>query len=181
MSSRAAKTLRVPDVARRLLESGYLVLHEGKTFHQFTDRWEERPRYLVALEKLRDKPAWLKPSRYYRLAFRDIAESTDERTGIFCMLPAGVTFGNKAPCEREPVKRPSTSSLMILSLADSFSFDFLLRSKVQATVNFFILDSCPLPSIPSVTSATSVFPRPFCSAPHLQPRRLRSPLARTAR
>ena len=40
---------RDPDVATDLLKRGYLVLHEGKTFHQYMDRWEDRARYLVPL------------------------------------------------------------------------------------------------------------------------------------
>ena len=38
---------REPTVASALLERGYLPLHEGKTFHQFDDRWSDPPRYLV--------------------------------------------------------------------------------------------------------------------------------------
>jgi hypothetical protein len=148
---------RDPDVAGHVRERGYLPLHEGKTFHQYDDRWEERPRYLVHLDQIRDKPTWLTPSRYFRLAFRDIARATDERTGIFCILPAGVVFGNKAPCERDPARRPFSSSLSILAMADSFCFDFLLRFKVQATVNLFILDTCPLPALAPFTSPITRF------------------------
>jgi len=134
---------RDPGVSRALLARGYLPLHEGKTFHQYDDRWGERPRYCVAVGALADKPAWLAAARYYRLAFRDIARSTDERTGIFCLLPPGAVFGNKAPCERRPENRSNHKPLTILAVADSFSFDFTLRTKVQATVNLFILNGCP--------------------------------------
>ncbi|MEZ4299095.1 MAG: N-6 DNA methylase [Polyangiaceae bacterium] len=136
---------RSPEVASRLLADGYLPLHEGKTFHQYDDRWEARPRYLVALSAIADKPAWRRVSQFFRLAFRDIASSTNERTGIFCMLPPGVLCGNKAPCEREPFSRRTVDSLSLLAMANSFSFDYVLRFKVQATVNLFILDSCPVP------------------------------------
>jgi len=131
---------------RRLLNDGYLPLHEGKTFHQYDDRWGDPPRYVVALEAIRDKASWWKPAQYYRLAFRDIARSTDERTGIFCMLPPGFVFGNKAPCERTPERRHAASALTLLAVANAFCFDFLLRTKVAATVNLFILESIPVPS-----------------------------------
>jgi hypothetical protein len=148
---------RDPDVANHLLEMGYLVLHEGKTFHQFTDQWEERPRYLVALENLGDKPAWLKPSRYYRLAFRDIARSTDERTSIFCLVPAGMIFGNTAPCEREPQGRSHITALLVQACPNSFSFDWTLRQKSAAHVNLFILDGCTLPAVFQSTSLIIFF------------------------
>lgn len=78
---------RVPETAAELRARGYLPLHEGKTFHQFDDRWEVPPRYLVALTALTDKPGWLRAARHYRLAFRAIASSTNERTSLFCLLP----------------------------------------------------------------------------------------------
>ncbi|ACY13368.1 Eco57I restriction-modification methylase domain-containing protein [Haliangium ochraceum] len=138
---------RAPEMAARLLEAGYLTLHEGKTFHQYTDCWEERPRYLVHLDEIRDKSAWLTAAQHYRLAFRDIASSTNERTGIFCMLPPGMVCGNKAPCERTPEARPTSQSLALLAQTCSFTFDFVLRLKVQATINLFILNGCPVPAL----------------------------------
>lgn len=138
---------RDPDVARDLLARGYLTLHEGKTFHQFDDHWGERPRYLVHVDQLADKPDWRIGARYYRLAFRDIASSTNERTGIFAVLPPGTVFGNKAPCERAAKERPNRNALLLASLCDSLAFDFGLRMKVQATINLFILNGCPMPKV----------------------------------
>jgi Eco57I restriction-modification methylase len=138
---------RDPEVAADLRKRGYLPLHEGKTFHQYDDHWEERPRYCVALDALADKPDWPRASQYYRLAFRDIASSTNERTGIFCLLPPGVIFGNKAPCEREPHSRSTAGVLTVLTVVNCFVFDFMLRTKVQATVNLFILNGCPYPGL----------------------------------
>jgi hypothetical protein len=54
------KDPRDPDVAQQLLEMGYFLLHEGKTFHQYTDKWEDRPRYVVSIRNLSDKSNWLK-------------------------------------------------------------------------------------------------------------------------
>jgi hypothetical protein len=147
---------REPGAGRALLADGYVPLHEGKTFHQYTDRWEAPPRYLVALEAVRDKSGWQRAARFFRLAFRDIASSTNERTGIFCLLPPGVLCGNKAPCEREPSGRPGAASLCLLAVANAFPFDHLLRFKVQSTVNLFILDACPVPPL-ALTPPRSLF------------------------
>lgn len=136
---------REPAASRELLARGYLPLHEGKTFHQYTDRWEDRPRHLVALRAIADRPGWRRAARFFRLAFRDIASATNERTGIFAMLPPGVLCGNKAPCEREPFARPDHAALALLAIANSFPFDHVLRYRVQATVNLFLLDACPVP------------------------------------
>jgi len=138
---------RDPKITAELRQRGYLPLHEGKTFHQFDDRWETRPRYLVAIDRISDKSAWLKASHYYRLAFRDIARSTDERTGIFCLLPPGFVFGHTAACEREAGKRPVSSGLIILSLINAHSFDWNIRQKAAAHVSAFILNGCPVPAL----------------------------------
>jgi hypothetical protein len=132
-------------VASALRARGYLPLHEGKTFHQYTDRWDDRPRYLVALDALGEKLTWRRAAQFYRLAFRDIARSTDERTGIFCLLPPGVLCGNTAPCERNPAVRTNADALLALSLANSHTFDWNLRQKSAAHVNLFILNGVPVP------------------------------------
>jgi hypothetical protein len=138
---------RDPDVAATLFAKGYLPLHEGKTFHQFDDRWGERPRYVVALSDVADKPGWTGPARFFRVAFRDIARSTDERTGIVCLLPPGVLCGNTAPIEREPERRPNSSALLLAGVANSYAFDWHIRQKAAAHVNLFILNGCPVPKL----------------------------------
>lgn len=139
---------RDPDVAERLLAGGYLTLHEGKTFHQFDDRWGDRPRYLVHVDQLADKSAWKQAARYYRLALRDIASSTNERTVIFSMCPSGQVFGNTAPCERIPGGRSTARALLVEGVTNSYVFDWTLRQKSAAHVNLFILGGCPVPALP---------------------------------
>jgi len=136
---------REPEVAARLVREGWLVLHEGKTFHQYDDRWGDRPRYLVHTDALADKPAWREAARYYRLAFRDIASSTNERTGIFCIAPPAALFGHTAIVEREPGARPPASALVLGAVANAFAFDWWIRQKAAAHVSLFILDGLPLP------------------------------------
>jgi hypothetical protein len=122
-----------------------LPLHEGKTFHQFTDRWKADPRYAIRLDAMRDKPAWLRASAHYRLVFREIARSTDERTMIAAMIPPGHVFGHKGTCEKKPWERPNTEALLLCALFNSFSFDWCVRRKTAASVSLFILHGCPAP------------------------------------
>lgn len=141
----AADDCRLPVFAGALRGRGYVPLHEGKTFHQYQDRWDERPRYMVVLSKVADKPGWVRAAQHFRMAFRDIARSNDERTGIFCMLPPGVLVGNTAPVERAPWDRHHAVALELLATSNSYSFDWHIRQKAAAHVNLFILDGCPLP------------------------------------
>jgi len=56
-------------------------------------------------------------------------------------------FGHKAPCERAPERRTTHDACLLLGVLNSFGFDFMLRTKVQASVSLFILNSCPFPSM----------------------------------
>jgi hypothetical protein len=134
-------------LAVHLRARGYLPLHEGKTFHQFDDRWGDPPRYLVGLKDVADKPTWTGPARFYRVAFRAIASSTNERTSIFCLLPPGSLFGNSAPCDRAPEQRANGGALKLVAMCNTHPFDWNLRQKGSANVNLFILNGCPVPKL----------------------------------
>ena len=76
------------------------------------------------------------------IAFRDIARSTDERTGIFSVVPYSA-FGDNAPLMLfEGVK-----TILICCLyanLNSIPFDFIARQKVGGThMNFYILEQLP--------------------------------------
>ena len=119
------------------------VLHEGKTIHQFTDQWAA-PRYAVQRQAVCDKPGWQKAAQYYRLAVRKIARSTDERTAIAAIIPPGCLCNDTAPVERTPWQRPNAEALVLCGIINGFVFDWCLRQKTAATVNLFILESCPV-------------------------------------
>jgi len=141
---------RDPKVTRWLLEQGYLVLHEGKTFWHYTDLWADVPNYLAEIRKLSDKPDWLDEARYFHFAYRAIASSTNERTIVFHILPPGVVAGNSAPIERLSKQRPNCLSLIVVAIANTFAFDWSARVRVSANINQFILNSTPVPAVDEV-------------------------------
>jgi N-6 DNA Methylase len=116
--------------------SGGLTLHEGKTFHQYTDRWDTAPRYAVPEQALRDKPGVLEAARHPRLVFRDIARATDERTMIAMIAPAGTVFAHTATVEKHPGRRPLAHAQALCALLNSFTFDWLVRQKAATTSVF---------------------------------------------
>jgi len=122
----------------------YLLLHEGKTIQQFDDRWDAGPRYGLALSAIQDKLSWQKAARYFRLAVRKIARSTDERTAIAACTSPGYLFSITANVEREPQARCNADALLLCAIINSFIFDWALRQKTAATVNLFILEACPI-------------------------------------
>jgi hypothetical protein len=127
-------------------EDDYLPLHEGKTIHQFTDRWDT-PRYYVARSRLANKPATIESSRYYRAACREVAGATNERTVIAAMLPPGVLCGHTLSVERTPGQRPNSAALVQVAMMNSFCFDWLLRQKAAAHVSIYILADLPVPNL----------------------------------
>jgi hypothetical protein len=141
---------RITPVAHlRNASDEYLMLHEGKTIQQFDDRWDAGARYAVALSAVQDKPAWLKAARYFRLALRKIARSTDERTAIAAFTSPGYLFNDTAPVERAPHRRCNAVALQLCGVINSFVFDWGLRQKAAATVNLFILAACPVCDLPA--------------------------------
>jgi hypothetical protein len=124
-----------------------LPLHEGKTFHQFTDRWKAAPRYAIRLDAMLDKPGWLRASMHYRLAFREISRSTDDRTMIAAIIPPGHVFGHKGTCERAPWERPDAAALVLCAIFNSFAFDWCVRQKIAASISLFMLYDCPAPTL----------------------------------
>jgi hypothetical protein len=139
---------RQPQVLQQLIAKGYLLLHEGKTFRQYDDLWGDRPRYLVPIHQLADRPNYLIHARFYRLAHRQIAGPGDENISIWAMHAPGATHGNSCPVEGR-TERPNYVALAVLAIANSTVFDFLLGLRVRANVLGFMRDSQPLPSLES--------------------------------
>jgi hypothetical protein len=152
-------------------EGGLLPLYEAKMFHQFDHRWatytndgntrdltdEEKsdsnfkpqPRYWVDKQEVENKlgDKWNKD---WLLAFRDITNSTNERTAIFSLLPK-VAVGNNAPVMTLGINKADLASCLLGNL-NSLVFDFVTRHKVGGThMNFFIVKQ--LPVIPPETYA----------------------------
>lgn len=124
---------------------GTLPMHEGKTIHQFTDSWGDGPRYAVPESKLSLRTA--QAAKQYRLAFRDIARSTDERTMIAMVGPPGVVFGHTANVERSPHQRAISDALVLCALLNSYPFDWLARQKAAAHLSLYLVGSLPMPNL----------------------------------
>lgn len=83
-----------------------------------------------------------------RAGFCDITGQTNERSMLAALVPSGVVCGNKVPTitfENDP----SSDRLYVwLAVANSITFDWMLRRVVTTTVNYFLLQSLPLPAVP---------------------------------
>jgi len=82
-----------------------------------------------------------------RVGFCDIAGQTNERSLMASLIPAGVICGNKVPTILFP-DDPSEERLLVwVSIANSFTFDWMLRRVLTTTVNYFLLQSVPMPKL----------------------------------
>ncbi|MBN6742713.1 restriction endonuclease [Acidithiobacillus sp. MC6.1] len=82
-----------------------------------------------------------------RAGFCDIAGQTNERSLMAALIPAGVVCGNKVPTILFP-DDPSEERLLVwIAIVNSFAFDWMLRRVLTTTVNYFLLQSVPLPKL----------------------------------
>lgn len=82
-----------------------------------------------------------------RVGFCDIAGQTNERSLMASLIPPGVVCGNKVPTILFP-EDPSEERLLVwVSIANSFVFDWMLRRVLTTTVNYFLLQSVPMPKL----------------------------------
>lgn len=131
---------------------GMLPLYEGKMVHQFTHLLS-KPRYWINLKEARKALLGSKEEdtgqeldyQTYRLAFRDIARNTDNRTMIAGVIPPNVFAGNTLIVSRHTLS--ASDLLFALAVLNSFSFDYNIRQKVTAHCNMFYVYGVPVPRL----------------------------------
>ncbi|MEZ4514907.1 MAG: N-6 DNA methylase [Chloroflexota bacterium] len=132
--------------------SGGLPLYEGKMIHQFVCDFA-MPRYWInenlgrqaILGKTDDEGQVLAYQRY-RLGFRDVASSTNERTLIAAILPKDSFAGNTITLEQ---LLDNKNQLFLLALLNSFLVDYIVRYKVGTHVSIFYAYQLPVPRLMS--------------------------------
>ncbi|MEA1867858.1 MAG: hypothetical protein U9N19_07150 [Thermodesulfobacteriota bacterium] len=129
-----------------------LPLFEGKMIHQYDHAYDE-PRYWLDRKEVEDHlgdSAW--QGTQYRVGYREIAASTNERTFLSTIIPP-CYHGHKLPTaipfhkEFAPQGLRSEDALWFTALSCSFVVDFLLRKKVTTSISFFYVYSLPVPRV----------------------------------
>ncbi len=99
-------------------------------FSEFEAEWIEDPLTL--------------PCRRPRIAFRDIARSTDTRTVIAALVPGEVVITNQAPYLLWP-RGTTRDEAFLLGVLSSMILDWYARCVVELHLNFHILNNLPIP------------------------------------
>lgn len=129
------------------LQQQVLLLAEGKCLWHFDVLFAAAVRYVIPFSRLHGKTHWFKLARFYRVSYRKIASSTNERTFVWMILPAGLITSESCPSEQKPWTRANATALTRLAILNSYVADFLVRMKVATTVSMFILRTTPVPII----------------------------------
>ncbi len=135
--------------------NGSLPLYEGKMISQFDHRLAE-PRYWIPekngrkalIGSARDTGQELDYERF-RLGFRDVASSTNERSCIATIIPERVFVGNTLPVHvASGSAAPSLAEIVfVTAVFDSFVFDWMIRKKITNHLNFFYVYQMPVPRL----------------------------------
>jgi len=119
---------------------------EGKSIWQYQDFWDAPISVAPPLEVAVSRRHWAR-SLPFRLAFRKVAASTNERTLILAVLPCGFVCNDSLAVEKMPWERPNVEALALLAVGNAHVVDWMVRGKVGAAVNVFLLRPTPLPDI----------------------------------
>lgn len=134
-------------------------LIEGKNYHQFIPDFTKSEFTMVpkeGLKRIKTKKAYSgKGTKVHEkpiLAFRGVASSTNIRTMISCVIPPHGFFSNSSPMviiqhNKNPLidKQYNKIILYLVALFNSMTFDYLLRSRVNVNLNFFIVKGVAIP------------------------------------
>ena len=84
----------------------------------------------------------------YRVGFGDVANPRNERSFVAALIPPGVICGDKVPTLDFP-DGFTWSYLVFLAVANSFTIDWLTRSRLSsAKLSFTLMDNLPFPRYP---------------------------------
>jgi type I restriction-modification system DNA methylase subunit len=140
---------------------GRLPLYEGKMIHQFTHQFdlsvlkywieEKEGRQSILGQRVSDHGQKNMNYQDYRLGFRKIASSTNERTMISAIIPSSFCSENFQVALRFDDQQKTliqySEMILLCALWNSFVVDFMLRQRVSANINFFYVYQLTLPRL----------------------------------
>ena len=142
----------------------------GQEFHQFVPDYGKSPHTVDPVQGLK-RTSTVKVFGHIneqihntcRLAFRDVARSTDVRSMICCILPPNTFSPNTAVLTIPQVdnatpkgREYATLTAYLAGVMNSFVFDFLMRTRTNMHMNFFYVYQTPIPSDFAGASAVKI-------------------------
>ncbi len=122
-------------------------MHSGKAMYQYSDYWNTPITVAPTKETIILEHRWRESIMYYRIAYRRIAASTNERTMIVAIITPGVICEQTLVVEITPKNRPNTYICLACGLMNSFVFDWLVRKNITTGVSDYLLSHIRIPKI----------------------------------
>jgi hypothetical protein len=147
-----------PDIVADRPSRDMMSFIEGRNVHQFTSAFSMERRYWIRekdarrllLGRRQDDGQSLS-YQAYRLGFRKIANKTNERTMISTIIAPGIASENLQTCvvfDPDGSRVVSNDEMLALTgVFNSFAYDAIIRLKVDANMNFFLVYSTQVPRL----------------------------------
>ncbi|MGF7101843.1 type II restriction/modification system DNA methylase subunit YeeA [Borreliella kurtenbachii] len=133
-------------------DKNFVFLYSGANIHQFNSRFFEdkdakESSKLLWIYKEDLKKALAKDNQHHpeRVCYRDIASNTNERTMISTLSPKNCYCVNSLYINYEKTPISIYKKLFVISIFNSFVFDFMIRRFVNMHVQKSCLYQCPMP------------------------------------
>jgi len=128
-------------------------VYEGKNIHQFSTTWLPVTRWIAPLDGRsrllgHDEDKGQKLSyEVFRVAFREIAANTNERSLIATILPPETFSTHKLMLNRDPSGIGLSESVSLCAILNSFLFDYLVRQRVTTSISVNVIEQLPIPRL----------------------------------
>ncbi|WP_418905170.1 Eco57I restriction-modification methylase domain-containing protein (plasmid) [Borreliella finlandensis] len=130
----------------------FIFLYSGANIHQFNSRFfkdkdAKKSSKLLWIDKEDLKKVLAKDNQHptERICYRDIASNTNERTMISTLSPRNCYCVSTIYINYEKTPISIYKKLFIISIFNSFAFDFMIRRFVNIHVQKSCLYQCPMP------------------------------------
>ena len=145
-------------------------LVEGFLFYHLEFPVEDKePRYWVRGDEVRAIEGRLNDDGssvmdHYRVAWRDVASATNERSAIAAVLPPCTAAKDKAPTVWGGLLGPD-ETVTLAAVMSSFCFDYLVRFKGATSLKYGIVNPVPAPTLASALSIVRPAAEVICQSP----------------
>lgn len=127
-----------------------ILMFEGKYMNQFSI-YPKKIKYCISQQNVIAKVG--EDYKNYRIAWRDIASSTNQRSLIVTLLPQCVTAANTLWVQKNSNEMSVASQLFILTMLNSYVLDFVIRQLITIHISLPFSMQLPIPKYEDIDDA----------------------------
>ncbi|WPU43522.1 Eco57I restriction-modification methylase domain-containing protein [Limosilactobacillus reuteri] len=134
-------------------ENNQIPVYEGRAIEQFTINPKE-VNFAVKEKTAKDKVG--NDYKSYRIAFRNIASSTNRRSLIATLLPPNSSGNYSVWIQRNSADMNISTKLFIVGIMNSYTIDFMIRQLITMNINLPFSMQMPIPIQSDVKDANNI-------------------------